>query len=267
MTRDYMDIFSFAPLARYGGPMPEVLRTEGLCLSIEGRPIFQDVSFSLEEGSLAALCGRNGAGKSQLLRVLKGLRGQTSGKIFFKGDDVSKDKKARLRGLALVFQDADLQMVGETVWKDCAFGPENLGWPRARVEEAVGKALGLMGLEGKAEQRPATLSGGEKRRLAIAGALAMEPMAIMLDEPLANLDYPSTRTVLETLVRLRDTGRAVLVVSHEVERFLAHTDKVLVMAGGRLVHDGPPASSLAALREAEVHVPNVPLEELSWLRG
>lgn len=247
-------------------PMDAALEVQELSLSIEGKQIYKDISFSLAQGSFTVLCGHNGAGKSQLLRTLKGLVRPSSGRILINGADVTKKKKSRLSSIGLVFQDADFQIVGESVEKDVAFGPINLGWNEEKVNEAVSRTLSMMGLEDKRRQRPQTLSGGEKRRLAIAGVLAMEPGLIMLDEPFANLDSPSTTSVLEALVGLHQAGQALLVTSHEVDRFLAHTDNVVILEKGHLVHEGPSKDSVDALKKAGVHIPGTSFEELTWLR-
>lgn len=245
--------------------MESLLSTDSLTLTIDGKTIFTDISLSLEKGSFTVLCGRNGAGKSQLLRTLKGLVRQSGGTVSIAGKPLKA--KQRLKHIALVFQNADVQAVGETVEKDVAFGPQNLAWPREEVAAAVDEAISLMGLESVRRQRPSTLSGGEKRRLAIAGVLAMRPEIIMLDEPLAALDYPSTKAVLSALEDLHRKGHTLLVVSHEIEKFLALTDKVLIMKEGRLVYSGKPQESLAELRAADVYVPPIPLEEMTWLRA
>jgi len=242
-----------------------ILEVRNLTLKLGNKTIYKDISFSIEKGAFAVLCGRNGAGKSQLLKTLKGLVKLTSGEIHIKGEDLSHRKNERLRKTALVFQDADLQSVGETVEKDIDFGPENLGWKREKIIEEREKALKLLSLENLRNQRPHTLSGGEKRKLALAGVLAMQNDIILLDEPFANLDYPSTRVVLETLLELHKRGITLLIVTHEVEKFLAHTDAVLIMKEGSLIYNGPAKASLHALRQAEVYVPALPFEELTWL--
>ena len=244
--------------------MERLLECAALSLEIDGNTIYSDVTLALGKGSLAVLCGRNGAGKSQLLRTLKGLVRQTSGTVSLSGQVLKASQ--RLARIALVFQNADLQAVGETVEKDVAFGPENLGWKRREIASAVDEAIALMGLEDLRKHRPATLSGGEKRRLAIAGVLAMKPEVILLDEPFAALDYPSTKAVLKALLDMHAAGHSILVVSHEIEKFLSHVDQVFIMSSGKLIHSGSAADSLDALREAQVYVPPIGLEKMSWLQ-
>ncbi len=246
--------------------MSKILTIENLSLTIDKKEIFSDISFSLEKGTITVLCGKNGAGKSRLLRTIKGLQKQKSGKIYLSGKDLSDKKSERLKSIALVFQDADLQIVGETVFRDCAFGPENLGLSKKETEARCTAVLSLMGLYEKREQRASTLSGGEKRRLAIAGVLAMEPDVIMLDEPFANLDYPSVITVMKAIVNLKEKGHTILVVTHEAEKFLALSDNCLIMNRGRLVYDGPSRDSITALRDNDIFIPALPFEELAWLK-
>ncbi len=245
--------------------MAAILKVENLSLSIEGKDIYKDISFCIERGSFSVLCGRNGAGKSQLLKTIKGLIKPSQGRILINDNDLTRKKSERLKQTALVFQDADLQSIGETVEKDIDFGPENLGWDHRKVVEHREKAIKLLELDGLRNQRPSTLSGGEKRKLAIAGVLAMNSDIILLDEPFANLDYPSTKTVLETLLRLHEQGMTLLIVTHEVEKFLAHTDKVLIMKEGKLIYDGDAKDSLEALKAADVYVPYLEFKDLTWL--
>ena len=246
--------------------MEAALSTENLMLEINGRVILSDLSLSLEKGVFAALCGRNGAGKSQLLRCLKGLRKPSGGRIFMDGMETSP--KERMKKVALVFQNAEMQIVAQSVEKDIAFGPENLGLDRAEVRRRVEEALHLMGLEDKARQGPQTLSGGELRKTAIAGVLAMKPSVILLDEPFANLDYPSTLAVMRSLISLHEEGYTILVVSHEAEKFLAHTDMLFIMENGRLVSSGSSSVIYRSLPEHDIYIPRgAAFEELSWLRG
>ena len=245
--------------------MESVLRTENLCLDINGKAIFKDVSLSLEKGTFAALCGRNGAGKSQLLRCLKGLRKPTSGNILIDGNPSSP--KERMKRIALVFQSAEMQIVQQSVEKDIAFGPENLGLDKTEVQRRVDEAISIMNLEEKRLQRPQTLSGGELRKTAIAGVLAMQPDVILLDEPFANLDYPSTLAVIKALIAMHERGYTILVVSHEAEKFLAETDTLIILEGGRVVASGRSCDSFMALADHDIYIPRgASFGELTWLK-
>ena len=172
-----------------------------------------------------------------------------------------------MKKIAIVFQNAEMQIVSQSVEKDVAFGPENMGLEKEEVERRVEAALSAMGLKDKAKQRPQTLSGGELRKCAIAGILAMEPDVILLDEPFANLDYPSTLTVIRALITLHEKGYSLLVVSHEAEKFLAHTDTLFIMDKGRVVEAGESSVLFSKLSSYDIYIPaNASFEELSWLR-
>lgn len=245
--------------------MASALETRNLSLSISGNPIFEDISLSLPKGAFAALCGRNGSGKSQLLRCIKGLVRQNAGEIYT--DGIKTDPKTRMKKIAIVFQNAEMQIVSQSVEKDVAFGPENMGFDKEEVRRRTSEALRVMGLEAKAKQRPQTLSGGELRKCAIAGILAMEPDVILLDEPFANLDYPSTLTVIKSLITLHEKGYTLLVVSHEAEKFLAHTDALLIMDKGHLVMQGESSRMFNSLSNYDIYLPaNACFEDLTWLR-
>lgn len=245
--------------------MENILCIDDLQLSINGRQILDGVSLSLQKGSFAAMCGRNGAGKTQLLRCIKGLRKPDSGKITIDGS--AANEKTRMKRIALVFQNAEMQIVSQSVEKDIAFGPENMGLDRSEVERRVEAALDLMGLKDKAKQRPDTLSGGELRKCAIAGILAMEPDVILLDEPFANLDYPSTLTVIRSLIALHEKGYSIIVVSHDAEKFLAHTDTLFIMQNGRIAVSGSSSNLFRKLPDYDIYLPdNVDFRRLSWLK-
>lgn len=245
--------------------MEKALEVRDLTLSINNLKILDNLSFSLDKGSFAVVCGRNGAGKSQLLRCIKGLVSPDGGEILV--DGVSLNAKARMKKMAIVFQDADMQIVSQSVEKDVAFGPENMGLDRKEIKRRVENALSLMGLEGKVKQRPQTLSGGEKRKCAIAGILAMEPEVILLDEPFANLDYPSTLSVIRALNTLHRKGYTILVVSHEVEKFLFHADTLFILEEGRMKEKGRADEIYFKLPSYDIYLPkNASFEELSWLR-
>ena len=172
-----------------------------------------------------------------------------------------------MKGIALVFQNAEMQVVSQSVEKDIAFGPENMGLDGKEVERRVDYAITLMGLQDKAKQRPQTLSGGELRKCAIAGILAMEPDVILLDEPFANLDYPSTLAVIKALITLHEKGYSIIVVSHEAEKFLAETDTLIILEGGRVVASGRSCDSFMALADHDIYIPRgASFGELTWLK-
>jgi biotin transport system ATP-binding protein len=221
--------------------LAELVRAEGLSHRFrDGGLGLDSVDLCLREGDFLVLAGRNGSGKSLLARHLAGLARPSSGRVLWRGADLAGDPSAARKGLGMVFQDADAQIVGQTLLEDAAFGPANLRLPPGEVERRALAALELVGLAGLGRRRPDSLSGGERRRLAVAGALAMHPDCLVLDEPFANLDYPAIRRLLSIVVGLHEAGTTILLLTHELEKVLAHATRLAVMDGGRLAWEGAP---------------------------
>ena len=209
-----------------------------------GRIALNRVSFSVSPGELVVIAGRNGSGKTTLIKHFNGLLTPSGGSVWVDGREVRKHTGMARRRVGLVFQDTDTQILGETVADDVAFGPENLGLSQDEIRQRVSSALNALGLGDFANVSPHLLSGGEKRRLAIAGVLAMSPGAICLDEPFSNLDLSGVRQVLAILMTLHQAGHTLVVVTHELEKILPHARRKLLMDQGRLVDDGPPETVL-----------------------
>jgi len=249
-----------------------ILETVDLCFTFaNSRPILKDISLKIAPGEFVVLTGKNGSGKSVLLRCLKGLYQSTSGSIRIDGEDLTKSPRKRNLSIGLVFQDADSQIVGQTVERDILFGLENLGVPEAERRSRFEEVVGILGLAPQLSQRPRTLSGGERRRLAIAGVLVMDPHVLILDEPFANLDLTGVLQVLETLVALHRKGHTIMVVTHEIEKVLAHADRLVLLDNGRVMGDDHPEEVLDIVEDFGVRRPSfhgkpVPLEELTWLK-
>ncbi len=204
-----------------------------------------DVTLTICSGEFVILAGPNGSGKSTLLKHLNGILSPSEGTILLKGRPVSEDLQWARRLVGMVFQDADSQIVGETVWDDTAFGPQNLSFKKSIIKEKVQTALETVGMAHLAEKPPYLLSGGEKRRLAIAGVLAMGPQIIAFDEPFSNLDFPGTCQVLEQMIRLQQNGHTLIVATHELDRVYHLADRLIIMQNGKLVKDGAPKAVLA----------------------
>jgi biotin transport system ATP-binding protein len=227
-----------------------------------------DIDLDIAAGEFVAIVGANGSGKTTLLRHFNGLLLPTEGEIRLKGQPVTRDLKRARQTVGMVFQDADSQIVGETVFDDVAFGPQNLCLPPETVRARVESALGVVGLLDKGHLRPHLLSGGEKRRLAIAGILAMQAEVIVFDEPFSDLDYPGVRQMLARMLALRDSGATLVVTTHDIEKLLPHTERVVLMAAGRIQADGPPETVLPQLEAFAVRAPcttRLGLEPQSWL--
>lgn len=204
-----------------------------------------DVTFSICVGEFVILAGPNGSGKSTLLKHLNGILSPTHGSVILKGRSVSDDPRRARRLVGMVFQDADSQIVGETVWEDVAFGPQNLSFTETMIQENVQTALETVSMAHLSEKAPYLLSGGEKRRLAIAGVLSMNPQVIAFDEPFSNLDYPGTCQVLEQMMRLKKNGHTLIVATHELDRVVGLADRLIIMQHGKVVKNGTPKTVLA----------------------
>ena len=204
-----------------------------------------DVSFEVEEGDFVGIIGATGSGKSTLITHMNGLNKPTSGKIIIDGRDLwAEPEKIRdFRFLTgLVFQYPEYQLFEETCYKDIAFGPKNMGLDEAEVDKRVHEAAEFVGLdEALLERSPFELSGGQKRRVAIAGVIAMEPKVLILDEPTAGLD-PRGREAILAQIRAyhRKRGTTVILVSHSMEEIACNVDRILVLRGSHVYMDGAP---------------------------
>ena len=221
----------------------------------DGTLALTNIDLSIAANEFIILAGSNGSGKSTLLKHMNGLLTPTHGNILLQGEPVGKNLRQARKRVGMVFQDADCQIVGETVWDDVAFGPRNLSLKKALVRERVEDALKTVGLTHLADKPPYLLSGGEKRRLAIAGILAMQPQVVAFDEPFSNLDLPGTRQVLKQMRRLYDAGHTLIVASHELEGLYQMATRLVVLSQGRIVRDGQPHNVLADADELDLKLP------------
>ncbi len=205
----------------------------------------QNVSLTIERGEFVGLIGRTGSGKSTLIQHMNGLLKPTSGSVLFDGEDIWKDVKftrsIRFK-VGLVFQYPEYQLFEETVWKDIAFGPKNMGLTEPQIRERVERAAGFVGITEKELQKsPFELSGGQKRRVAIAGVIAMEPDVLILDEPTAGLDPSGRESILANIRAYQQAqGAAIVMVSHSMEEVARNVDRLFVMHDGRLAMEGTP---------------------------
>jgi len=228
----------------------------------------KNIDLCIAAGEFVVIAGPNGSGKSTLVRHLNGLLLPTDGHVCLAGVPVPENPSRARRMVGMVFQDADSQIVGETVYDDVAFGPENLCLAHDEIRRRVSSALDTVGLVALADQRPHLLSGGEKRRLAIAGILAMGPQVIVFDEPFASLDYPGVRQVLQQILDLHESGHTIVVVTHDLEKIIAHTGRLILMAAGSIVKDGPPEHLMDDIETYGVRKPcarRLGMEVASWL--
>ncbi|MBQ9493190.1 MAG: energy-coupling factor transporter ATPase [Oscillibacter sp.] len=207
------------------------------------RDAVKDVSFEVGRGEFLGIIGHTGSGKSTLIQHLNGLLRPTEGQVLLNGKDIWADPKkirdVRFR-VGLVFQYPEYQLFEETVYKDIAFGPANQGRRGAELDRCVRDAARLVGLrEDQLDKSPFELSGGQKRRAALAGVLAMEPDVLILDEPAAGLDPVGRETLMENIRAYhREQGKTILLVSHSMDEIARNAERILVMKSARILMDG-----------------------------
>ena len=229
------------------------------------------VSFTAERGEFIGVIGHTGSGKSTLMQHLNGLLKPTSGQVLLDGQDIWSDKKltrqARFR-VGLVFQYPEYQLFEETVYQDIAFGPKNMKLDEAEIDRRVREAAGFVGItDEQLKASPFDLSGGQKRRTAIAGVIAMEPEILILDEPTAGLDPAGREEILGNIAAYRKAKNAtIMMVSHSMDEVARLTDRLLVMNQSRLVMDGTPREVFARAEELVAMGLNIPAVTQVFLR-
>ena len=204
----------------------------------------RDINLEIRDGEFLALIGHTGSGKSTLAQHINGLLKPTEGRVLIDGKDIHEkdyDKKKLRQQVGLVFQYPEHQLFEETVWKDIAFGPRNLGLSDGEIEVRVSEALERVGLPEKtAEKSPFELSGGQMRRVALAGVLAMRPKTLVLDEPAAGLDPLSRKSILDVIVELHKKGTTIVMISHSMDDVARVATRAVVMEKGGVAMDGTP---------------------------
>lgn len=251
--------------------LPEILlQTTALVQEFEpGKPVLQTPPLAFAPSSLSLLAGRNGSGKTVCSKILAGLIGPSRGEVRVNSTPLREYPGGPAAVVGYAFQDARIQAVGERVLDDCLFGPMNLGKGAAEAAAMAQAALGACGLWERRKVFVHSLSGGELRRLSLAGILALDPAVLVLDEPFANLDLDGVRSVLRILRELKAQGKALIVATHELEKVLAMADRVLVLDAGTLAFDGAPGAFLGrdlegwGLRDPRARSGDI--EGLSWL--
>ena len=250
--------------------MNEVLKIEHLShIYSAGTPFekkaVDDVSFSAQRGEFIGLIGHTGSGKSTLIQHFNGLLKPTSGKIYINGEDIFQSKemtRAARFAVGLVFQYPEYQLFEETVYADVAFGPKNMGLDKDEIDRRVRENCRIVGLsEDVLDKSPFELSGGQKRRVALAGIFAMEPEVMVLDEPMAGLDPAGCADVFRFIKEYHEKhGTTILFVTHSMEYAAQMSERIIVMDHGHILMDGTPAdifSRSEELIEAGLDVPQV----------
>ena len=241
--------------------MNEIIRIENLTHTYgEGTPFrrsaVENLSLDIYHGEFLGLIGHTGSGKSTLIQHLNGLLKPTGGRVLLDGEDIWADPKkirsVRFR-VGLVFQYPEYQLFEETVYRDIAFGPTNMGLTGAELDRRVHDAARFAGLdEGLLQKSPFALSGGQKRRVAIAGVIAMEPDVLILDEPTAGLDPKGRDDILDQIAYLhKQSDMTVILVSHSMEDIARYADRIIVMNKGSVMYNGAPKEVFAHYQELE----------------
>ena len=226
----------------------------------EGMPFekkaLDDININIEQGEFVGIIGPSGSGKSTLIQMFNGLLKPTSGNVFINGKNIHGEgvnKKEVRQQVGLVFQYPEYQLFEMTVYEDVAFGPKNLGLSEAEIKERVEYACKAIGLdESYYEKSPFELSGGQKRRVAIAGVLAMKPNILILDEPTAGLDPKGRNELFEQLKTMhKELGLTIVLISHSMEDVARYVNRLLVLYKGKKVHEGTPREVFAHGKELE----------------
>lgn len=209
----------------------------------DGTTALTDITLQIPKGKKIALLGHNGAGKSTLFQHLNGILKPTAGTISFCNETLSYSRKALAtlrQQVGIVFQDADNQLFSGTVKQDIAFGPLNLGWSNEKIEEKIAWAVAQTEVEALLDKPIHFLSVGQKKRVAMAGVLAMEPSVLLLDEPTAGLDTYYAAQFLQYLAKLEDGQRTFLLATHDIALAYEWADQIIVMEAGKIIYNGDP---------------------------
>ena len=229
----------------------------------DGTKALENVNFVAEEGKIVALLGPNGAGKSTLFLHFNGILRPSSGSVVIDGETVSYDKKDLMRirqKVGIVFQNPDDQLFAPTVLEDVAFGPMNMGLSKEEVESRVKEALFRVSMEGFEKKPPHHLSGGQKKRIAIAGILAMKPKIMVLDEPTSGLDPKGASQILRLLYQLNKEGMTIVISTHDVDLVPLYASRVYIISEGKIIKEGTAPEvfeDVKTIRGANLRLPRI----------
>ena len=228
------------------------------------RAAVKNISFKIEDGLATGIIGHTGSGKSTVAQMMNSLISPTQGKVLLDGVDINSSKKTSFETrfkVGLVFQYPEYQLFEETVEKDIAFGPSNMGLDEGEIKERVEMAADFVGLtKQQMKASPFDLSGGQKRRVAIAGVIAMKPKTLVLDEPAAGLDPRSRSEILKRLTKYKESGNSLVIISHSMEDVAEFSDKIIALSGGEILCCGTPKevfSHYEELTESGLALPQI----------
>ena len=241
-----------------------MLRAENISYSYDdGTQALKNVNLEVKKGEIVSLLGKNGAGKSTLFLNFNGIIKPDSGKILIDGEELKHDKNSLVKfrqKVGIVFQNPDDQLFAPTVEEDVAFGPLNLGLSQEETQNRVTEALKRVDMEGFERKAPHHLSGGQKKRVAIAGILAMQPEVMILDEPTSGLDPKGASDILKLLYELNDEGMTIIISTHDVDLVPIYSSKVYVISSGEIIKSGTPKEvfgDIELIRKANLRLPRV----------
>ena len=229
----------------------------------DGTKALNDINFKVKKGDMASLLGNNGAGKSTLFLHFNGIFQPSSGEIMVDGKKLKYDKKSLIelrQKVGIVFQNPDDQLFAPTVEEDVAFGPLNIGLTQEEVKMRVTNALKKVGMEGYEKKPPHHLSGGQKKKVAIAGILAMEPEIMVLDEPTSGLDPKGASKILKLLYGLNNDGMTIIISTHDVDLVPLYSNKVHIIKDGEIIKEGNPHhvfDDVETIRKADLRLPRI----------
>lgn len=257
-------MIKYHKLYHYPGEMMNIIETKDITYNYpDGTKALDEVHFKAEEGKIVALLGPNGAGKSTLFLHFNGILSPTSGKVLLNGEEIKYDKKSLMhvrQNVGIVFQNPDDQLFAPTVLEDVAFGPMNLGLSKEEVENRVDDALKRVGMEEFKKKAPHHLSGGQKKRVAIAGILAMKPRIMVLDEPTSGLDPKGASQILKILYELNKEGMTIIISTHDVDLVPLYASSVYIISKGKIIKEGNPQEvfgDVKTIRAANLRLPRI----------
>jgi biotin transport system ATP-binding protein len=246
--------------------MNSLLRVNSITKEFSGVKYLNNVSFTLNKGDFFVLAGANGSGKTLLIKHLNGLFPIKKDTIYLNGVDCYKKEGFIRQKIGLVFQNPETQIVSLNVKEDVAFGLFNSGLNKNEIKNRVQGVLEDLEITHLGDRNPFTLSGGELKRVTIAGVLVMEPEIIILDEPFIGLDYPGVIDVIKAILDLQKLNKTIVIITHDLSKILKYTTKIGILNNGELVFIGAPQNSLELLEKNGIRRPNIPLQDMTWLK-
>ncbi len=240
-----------------------LLEVRDLSKKVADKAILTNVNFQVNKGDFLLIAGQNGSGKTLTMLHIGGLLTPTSGQVLFRGESLKKSKSTHKK-VGLVFQEANTQIFCQSVLEEVSFALKQASAKEKEAEAKAERLLKKMSLLHLKDRSPFRLSGGQLKKVTIASIVAQEPEILILDEPFIGLDYPGVQMVLQTLLDLHQQGITIILITHDLEKVLAHATRLLVLQQGRVVYDGDKLQALDKLPNWGIKKPSDP-QKASWL--